>query len=328
MQFTTLDPTDLHISRVGFGCAGLMRVTSRDARMALLAAALDAGLSHFDVARMYGLGAAEGELGRFIRGRRGQVTIATKFGIDVPSAIGRLASLQRPARVLINRYPALRQAVRRRASRAIAAHHHDSATASTSLETSLRELGTDYVDLFLLHEPASLSPSALEDICGYLESERSAGKIRAWGFAGEQSTCRALQAAVAVPTAVQFHDDIFSSRVISESDDRAPAIVFGVIGGALQRIRSHVGPDPVRRRVWAEALGFDATEGSAMASLLLRDALARKPHDVVLFSTSRPTRIADTVLPALAPLSSVTDDSALAALRSLLRTDPPPPIAA
>jgi D-threo-aldose 1-dehydrogenase len=328
MEVTTLHPTDLEISRVGFGCAGLMRVTSRKARMRLLAAALDAGISHFDVARMYGLGAAEREVGHFLRGKRAQVTIATKFGIGLPPAVGRLASLQRPARSLINRYPALRRTIRQGASRAQVAHQHDVATARSSLETSLRELGTDYVDLFLLHEPASLNSSALEDLCGYLESARNAGKIRAWGFAGDQSICAALQAAVAVPTAVQFHKDIFSSPIISKPDHPASTIVFGVISSALPRIRSYVIRDPVRRRTWTEALGFDATDGTALASLLLRDAVAREPHDVVLFSTTHPTRVAPTVLPAVAALSSTADDSALATFRGLLSTDPPPPIAA
>ncbi|HET9153536.1 MAG TPA: aldo/keto reductase [Solirubrobacterales bacterium] len=51
--------------RLGFGCASLMRLPSRRRRQALLAEAFEQGIRHFDVARMYGLGAAEGELGRF-----------------------------------------------------------------------------------------------------------------------------------------------------------------------------------------------------------------------------------------------------------------------
>src|SRR6185503_14619010 len=56
--------------RLGFGCASLMRVPSRREREALLGEAFEQGIRHFDVARMYGLGAAESELGRFARGRR------------------------------------------------------------------------------------------------------------------------------------------------------------------------------------------------------------------------------------------------------------------
>src|SRR5580704_5777538 len=95
-------------TRIGFGCAGLMREPSARKRQGLLAAAFDQGITHFDVARMYGLGAAEGELGRCARDRRDRVVIATKFGIEPASASGRLAHLQGPARWLLARYPALR----------------------------------------------------------------------------------------------------------------------------------------------------------------------------------------------------------------------------
>ncbi|MFZ1803748.1 MAG: aldo/keto reductase, partial [Nitrospira sp.] len=70
------------MERLGFGLSKLMRIPSRADRQRLLDTVYDQGIRHFDVARMYGLGASERELGTLIRSKRTQVTVATKFGIE------------------------------------------------------------------------------------------------------------------------------------------------------------------------------------------------------------------------------------------------------
>jgi hypothetical protein len=75
LKTTTLTPHAFTTSRLGFGCAGLMRMPLRQERIAILEAALERGVRHFDVARAYGMGAAEAELGRVLQGRRDTVTI-------------------------------------------------------------------------------------------------------------------------------------------------------------------------------------------------------------------------------------------------------------
>ncbi|WP_176704326.1 aldo/keto reductase, partial [Mycobacterium malmoense] len=91
----------MRVSAVGFGCGGLMQSPSRRERMAVLGAAVDNGITHFDTARMYGLGMAEAELGAFLRTvPRDTVTIATKFGIDVGGVARRIGRFQAPARAV------------------------------------------------------------------------------------------------------------------------------------------------------------------------------------------------------------------------------------
>ena len=92
MKKIRLHNTDIETTSLGFGCAGLMRLSSRKSRQRLLECVYDSGILHFDVARMYGLGRAEEELGIFLRGRRTDVVVATKFGIEVNRTSG-LASL-------------------------------------------------------------------------------------------------------------------------------------------------------------------------------------------------------------------------------------------
>src|SRR5205807_2674411 len=103
-------------------------------KLCLLHAALDRGITHFDTARMYGVGQAEVALGEFLAGRRDQVTVATKVGLVPPPSAFRVL----PGRLL--RGPL---GVRR---------GFDLRSVQRSLDRSLKALRTDYVDLLFLHE--------------------------------------------------------------------------------------------------------------------------------------------------------------------------------
>jgi D-threo-aldose 1-dehydrogenase len=272
---------------LGFGCAGLMRLPTRRRRQRLLAEVFEAGIRHFDVARMYGMGAAEGELGRFARGRRERISIATKFGID-PGRAGHLARLQAPARAALARLPALRASLKRRDGAFHAPRSYDSAGARASLETSLRALGTDHVDVFFVHDPGPGDAVATAELGATMEELRRSGKIRAWGFSGEPGPCLALGEAAGAGAVLQIHDDVFAGE---EPARVAAAIAFGVVATPLRRIQGHLAADPERRAGWSRALGVDCADAGAIGALLLRDALDRHPDGGVLFSTESPARV-------------------------------------
>jgi D-threo-aldose 1-dehydrogenase len=283
---------------LGFGCAHLFHEPSSSQRRRLLEAAHSAGIRHFDVAPMYGLGLAERELGRFARSRREEVVLATKFGILPSATAQRLARVQGPVRRLFATLPGLRRRARSRAagpgSGPAGALLYDAvgftaASARASLERSLRELDTDYVDLFLLHDPAPGEVRS-EELCAYLEEARGAGYIRAWGVAGELEAT--LEVARALPLAapvLQVRDDLLLERSASASavETSATRITFGVLAGALWPIVEHVAADPARRREWLSASGCDCADPGVVASLLLRLAISENPDGVVLFSTIR-----------------------------------------
>ena len=107
--------------------------------IAALRAGLDAGLTHVDTAEMYGDGAAEEIVGEAIAGRRDEVFLASKV---LPSNASR-------------------------------------AGTARACEASLRRLGTDHLDLYLLHWPGS---HPLEETIAAFERLREEGKIRAWGL--------------------------------------------------------------------------------------------------------------------------------------------------
>jgi len=85
-----------------------MGALSRRESLALLSAAWDAGVRHFDVAPLYGHGEAERILGSFLAGRRDEATIVTKFGIE-PTGNSRFREIARAvARPLLRKASVLR----------------------------------------------------------------------------------------------------------------------------------------------------------------------------------------------------------------------------
>ena len=327
----TLPGTDVVTSALGYGCADLYRCPSAARRGRLLATAHAAGIRHFDVAPMYGLGLAERELGRFAQGRRDDVVIATKFGVAPTTAATALARVQGPVRRLFAAFPALRRKAQSSAPGPAAggagallyrAAGFGAAAARASLEHSLRELRTDRVDLLLLHDPQPGDVRS-DDVCAYLETARSAGYIRSWGVAGEREPALAVAAALTAPPPVlQVRDDVLDRAAADERCRAFPArITFGVLGRALGPVVAHVGADEDRRRQWREAIGADCAVPEAAAALMLRLAARDNPDGVVLFSTIR----AD---PLHAAAAAVADEAGsrsgdVDAFERLLAADPP-----
>jgi len=304
----TLERAGIEVSPLGFGCASLMRVTTRRARLALLGTALEHGISHFDTARLYGLGAAEGELGKFAKGRRDQITIATKFGIDPARRTGALARFQGPARALMNRVPALRMAVKRRDGAFKApARRYDAAIAARSLDTSLLQLGVDYVDIYFVHGPGPDDVVEGPELVAFFEQARAAGKIRAWGVSQDNHPEVELLGALGEAALLQVRSDAF------DRSTREPDITFGVLGAAHARITSALGADAVLRRTWVDHLGDDVLAPGVLARYLLADAVLGGQTRVALYSTTKPERIADAVHAVATPPPA----EALAAFRRL-----------
>src|SRR5262249_24201562 len=130
----------------------MMGLPSTKERLALLECAFDSGVRHFDTAPLYGYGEAERVLGEFLRARRNQITVATKYGIK-PPVIMQTRWINVFARRVLRLLPFLRKPLSRQAQLLSKQNIFTAAEARSSLDQSLLALGTDYVDLFLLHEP-------------------------------------------------------------------------------------------------------------------------------------------------------------------------------
>lgn len=173
-------------SVLGFGCAPILGSIGPAEAKRAMSCALDAGVNHFDVARCYGYGDAERFVGRFLKPRRESVVIASKFGLEATGA----ARLLRPAKPLIRLLRRRRRSAEMPTGAQAAGSRRPflrgvpitAADMEKSLERSLKALGTDYLDIFLLHEP-DWSNLPTDEIVASAEKLKRQGKIRAFGAA-------------------------------------------------------------------------------------------------------------------------------------------------
>lgn len=208
MDYVTIAPGIGPSSRLGFGCGSIMGRVGREQSLRAIAAALDAGITHFDVARLYGYGEAESLLGEALRGKRDRVVVASKFGLVAPRAATALRGLKPFAQKLFAAIPGSRSLFRAMiGSVSVPAERFSPAAAQQSLDQSLAALKTDYLDILLMHEcePENLTGQ----LTAFLDAQIAAGKIRAYGVASSVATAASLAAAGRYPGMIfQFINSI------------------------------------------------------------------------------------------------------------------------
>jgi aryl-alcohol dehydrogenase-like predicted oxidoreductase len=165
MERRTLGTNGLTVSAQGLGCMGMSDFYSgRDdaESLATLERALALGVTFLDTAEMYGPHTNEELLGRFLRGRRDQVQLATKFGI--------VRDPKDPSRRTVD---------------------GSAANVRRSIEGSLKRLQTDHVDLYYLHRVDPATP--IEETVGAMAALVKEGKVRHLGLseAGPETLRRA-----------------------------------------------------------------------------------------------------------------------------------------
>jgi len=294
-EFVDLGPAGLSVSRVGFGTSKLFRLHTSRERQRVLDAAYDAGIRHFDTARMYGLGMAERELGRFVARHRGAVTVATKFGIPVSTTGSLLQPIQGLVRRVVGALPGVQRRLRKRPSPLMAARCFDLRTARMCLETSLRELGVETIDIFFLHEPNAQS-AIPDEIEGFFATARDRGDIRAWGVSGRLSEVLPVQAARPGLVQVLQHASDAVTRAAEPALPPLPRITYAPFAEALDRIVAAWDSSAEAARAWERDLGLPRDRDSVAVALLAHALAADVP---VVFSTTRAASIEPLVAAAL-----------------------------
>lgn len=149
MEYRRLGNSGLVVSAVGLGCNQLGRTVDVDGTRALVDTALEEDVTFFDTADIYGAtpGASEEALGQALKGRREQLVLGTKFGMDMRGANG----------------PDWEARGSRRYVR-------------LAVEASLRRLDTDWIDLYQLHKPDPATP--VEETLQALDELVKEGKVR------------------------------------------------------------------------------------------------------------------------------------------------------
>lgn len=293
-----------NIPVVGFGCSSLTSVGRKEA-LRLLETAFEAGVRHFDVARYYGYGEAEGILGEFLKTRRGQVTVTTKFGIDPPRRTSALRLVLRAGRQILRLVPAARKAVQQRASAVLVKGNAFSVTdARRNLETSLRELGTECIDFYLLHDyvPGNASP---DDLVAFLRQAASAGKIRRFGVGTSfENVMQALRGEPELCEVVQFQNSVLMrnrEKLSAPAGRPVLVITHGALGEAHHSVSSFLKTDANRAKEWSKEIDLDCSDEKMLAALLLNYAVETSPGGLVLFSARSAERIRQNTKAVLEP---------------------------
>ena len=293
METIRLADTGLTTTRLGFGGSRLLGGAWRRESRTLLDAALDAGIQHFDTAPMYAEGQAESVLCDFLRSRATHATVATKYGI-LPPPRGwktRSFSLARSvARPLLRAVPKVKAQATQVASRigpSTAKADFTAAQAAGSLERSLRALGVDHVDLFLLHE--ALPEDLVDDtLLEFLLAQQRSGVIGAFGVGGAASAVpRLLEERPDYCRVMQFDWSILDPR----PDTPGFLLHYGVLGRAFGWLRTALAADPALQRRWSNEVDRDLSDDDVLSSLLLKAALEVNPTSIVLVSTRHIRRI-------------------------------------
>ena len=299
-------------ARVGFGTGGLLRISSARRRQDMLAAALANGITHFDTAPLYGFGESERALGRFLRGRRGDITLTTKFGLQASALAARLAFFQGVGRRALQMFPSLRRAAVRNAGALATPPSFSLQTVQVSLEKSLRSLRTDYVDFYLAHQ-ASAAALPDEDLIGWLQDMQRAGKIRAFGVATDFDwLLPVLEQRPKLSRVVQFDCDLTRDHgtAFEPAADRL-LITYGFIARAIAVCRERLATSATHPTL--QGAGDDELGG-----LLLRAAVLANPGGIVLMQSRSIARIERNVRAA----ASGADDERVHDIVGMLRAAP------
>ena len=303
MEYTTLGRTGLRVSVAGLGCGGFSRLglgtgKSETHAIGIIHAALDLGLNLLDTAAAYG---TERVLGRALRTtRRDRVVICTKapFGVSNPNSTPE--------------------------------------SAVASLDRSLKELGTDYIDVYQLHGIAPHAyDHALHALAPPLLREKEKGKLRHLGItetapgdpehAMVQRACRDGVWEVAMIAFHMMHQNarravfpltreyrvgtlmMFAVRNIFSRPERLAATLRGLAadGEVPQALAGD--PDP---------LGFLVHEGGASSVIDAAYRFVRHEPgaDVVLFGTGEPEHLRSNIASILKPKLPEADHARLASL--------------
>jgi aryl-alcohol dehydrogenase-like predicted oxidoreductase len=208
MEYRRLGKSELNVSAIGLGTWAIGGFfwghTDETAAVAAIQKAIDSGITLIDTAPIYGNGHSEEVVGKAIKGRRHQVVIATKCGVRLKEA--RLVNDLKP------------KSIRK------------------ELETSLKLLGTDVIDLYQCHFPDPNTP--IEETIGEMAKMKAEGKVRAIGVSNFDVALltKANKAAQIASAQVQY--SLLSREIEKELipfclENNIGILAYGPMGGGI-----------------------------------------------------------------------------------------------
>ena len=294
MRTARMGRSGLSVSVVGLGCNNLGRpgtaTLDQAGSDAVVHAALEAGITFFDVADMYGAepGLSETRLGAALGARRDESVIGTKFGMDMAGANGRDDGARGARRYIVR-----------------------------AVEASLRRLGTDRIDLYQFHTPDRCTP--IEETLSALDDLVRAGKVlyvghsnrAGWQIAQAEHVARELGTERFI--SAQNHYNLLDRRAELEVLPAAAEYGLGVLpyfplanglltgkysqgtapeGSRLSHVRQHMVADADLGQLAAFG-AFASARGITEVQAAIGWLAAQGPVASVIAGATRPEQIAE-----------------------------------
>ena len=228
----------LEVSVAGLGCNNFGMRIDEDASKQVVDAALDAGVNHFDTADIYGKGKSEEFLGRALGSRRDEAVITSKVGMQAPEG----------------------------------EHGGSESYVTRHCEESLARLGTDRIDLYLLHQPDPETPIT-ETLSAFakLVADGKVLEIGCSNFRGEQlEEAERVADELGVPRFLNAQNE-YSLLNRSVEADVLPVcerldisfmpyfpLASGMLTGKYRRNEEH--PEGSRLAAWGQRAGMFASD--------------------------------------------------------------------
>ncbi|WP_436849075.1 aldo/keto reductase [Streptomyces atriruber] len=229
----------------GLGCMGMSFAygpTDTDQARATLDRALELGVTLYDTADVYGMGENEKFLAPFIKAHRDEIVLATKFALAIDPA--------EPTKRRIDNSPAY---------------------IRSSVDASLRRLGTDVIDLYYMHRRDPNVP--IEETVGVLAELVTAGKVKHVGLSevtgGELRAAHAVHPIAAVQSEWSLFSRDIERGVVPTAAELGVALVpysplgRGFLTGSFVSAEKELGEDDFRRQQ-PRFTGANATANAAL----------------------------------------------------------------
>ena len=296
---------------IGCGCSRFGGSMSEKEAIKTLHHCFNNGVIYYDVARSYGYGKAESIVGRFARDKRDKIILSSKYGIDVIKSFPLRNALASVARLVKTYVPNTTGLIRGVANNNIQKVSFSPEMVIASLDKSLSELRTDYLDTFIYHE-ANYSDFQNDDVKDVLSRQVEKGKIRVIGYNfSNQNDLQNIIQTDAKPDLIQVGYTCSDTFTKVTAVDNQINIVYSIMS-AYEKLTTAQKKAIDHERIQNENLGNFRNNLEILLYIAYRDLKS----GVLLMSTAKENHIKRNI-----EITSLTDtfEPGISKIKSILR---------